>query len=233
MRRPLRPQSDEVEEEEESRSSQLKDPKLNELFRGASPIKIGFDRKFLVPNFQPLKFRSTTTTTPSPTTTRVTSTMTASTVAIAPTSTTDSTTAAILSFEPKRTNRRRSTTTPSPTSLETTETPYSTKAKLAEVTTETPYSTKHTTPFPFVEDQTAAPLRIVQSSSYVVVNGSHRNHVDHSVESERNYYPANKVKEGRNYDRKEELLEELIELLSESIEHRYKDKVSSDKSPRD
>ena len=230
----MRPQSEEEQKDEENQSSQLKDPKLNELFRGASPIKIGFDRKFLVPNFQPLKFRSTTptttATTPPPlTTTRVTS----STVAKAPTSTTDSTTAAILNFEPKRTNRRRSTTTPRPTSLETTETPYSTKAKLAEVTTEIPYSTKDTTPFPFVEDQTAAPLRIVQSSSYVVVNGSHRNHVDHSVESERNYYPARKEKEGRNYDRKEELLEELIELLSESIEHRYKDKVSSDKSPRE
>ena len=214
--RPQRPQS-----EEENKSLRLKDSvgeTLNELFGDASPIKIGFDRKFLVPNFQPLKFRSTTTA-PS-TTTRKTTTrrprIASSTVARAPTTTADSTTAAVLNFEPKRTNRRRSTTTPSPASVET-DAPYSTKAK----------SPTTTTPLPFVESQTAAPLRIVQSSSYVVVNGSHRN-VDHSNslggEDERNYYPAQK--EGRNYDKKEELLEELIELLSESIQHRHKDKAS-------
>ena len=57
-------------------------------------------------------------------------------------------------------------------------------------------------------------------SSYVV---DHSNSLGNG-ESKRNYYPAKK--EGRNYDRKEELLEELIDLLSESIHHRNKDKAS-------
>ena len=205
----------EPQSEEENESLRLKIPVggVNEIFGDASPIKIGFDRKFLVPNFQPLKFRSTTTK--APTTTRPTTTATtrrpriASTVTRATAATTDSTTAAILNFEPKRTNRRRSTTTPSPTSVET-EAPYSTKAKAPTTTT----------PLPFLESQTVAPLRIVQSSSYVVENSNSL-----GGDSERNYYPAKK--EGRSYYRKEELLEELIELLSESIQHRHKDKASS------
>ena len=82
-----------------------------------------------------------------------------------------------------------------------------------------------TTPLPFEEKQTVAPLRIVQSSSYVV---DHSNSLSLGAKPhrDRNYYPA-AVQESRNYDRdrKEELLEELIDLLSESIHHRYEDKV--------
>ena len=68
-------------------------------------------------------------------------------------------------------------------------------------------------------------MKIVKSSSYVV---DHSNSLSSRAKTdrERNYYPS-AVHESRNYDRdrKEELLEELVDLLSESIHHRYEEKV--------